>query len=127
MKNPLGVSKWITSTAKSEKKKVGEICYIFCSDNYLLKINKQYLKHNTYTDIITFDYSYDNLISGDIFVSIDRVRDNAKQLGIQFENELHRVMIHGILHLAGYNDKTDKQEALMRKMEDKYLDKLKPN
>ena len=121
------MTKWITSAAKAEKKKVGEICYIFCSDNYLLKINKQYLKHNTFTDIITFDHSYDNLISGDIFVSIDRVKDNARQLGIHFENELHRVMIHGILHLAGYNDKTDKQELLMRKTEDKYLDKLKLN
>ncbi len=125
LKNPARLTNWIMASAKAEKRKLEPICYIFCSDNYLLKINKQYLKHSTFTDIITFDYSYDNIISGDIFISIDRVKDNAKELGINFETELHRVMIHGILHLSGYGDKTEKGERQMRELEDKYLKKLK--
>ena len=124
LKNKTGITRWINLVAKLEKKKVGAICYVFCSDKYLLNINKQYLQHDTYTDIITFDYSYNDIISGDIFISINRVKDNAKQLGIKFEIELQRVMIHGILHLLGHNDKTAKQQKAMRYAEDLYLKKL---
>ncbi len=112
--------RWINSVISSENKVKGDICFIFCSDNYLLKKNHQFLNHDTFTDIITFDYTEDNrgMISGDIFISIDRVKENSDNLNIPFENELHRVMIHGILHLMGYKDKTKAQKSLMRMKED---------
>ena len=100
---------------------MGDINYIFCSDNYLHQINFQYLDHDTFTDIITFDQSDKDQIEGDIFISIDRVHENANERNISFVNELHRVMIHGILHLLGYNDKTPKEKQLMREKEDECL------
>ncbi len=113
---------WITSVIKEYAFEVGEINYIFCSDEYLLNINKEYLDHDYYTDIITFDQSEDDgLITGDIFISIDRVKENANQLHISFNDELNRVMIHGILHLVGINDKTPSEKSEMRKLEDHYL------
>lgn len=105
----------------NEGKIMGDINYILCSDTYLLEMNKQYLKHDYYTDVITFDYCEDNVMSGDIFISVDTVRDNAKEYEVTFEKELQRVMVHGVLHLAGYKDKTDEDSKVMRAKENQYL------
>ncbi len=115
-----GVVAWIHRVAASEDKRIGAVSYIFCSDDYLIELNREYLKHDTLTDIITFPYSK-TPIEGDIFISIDRVRDNAKDFGVAFEQELKRVIIHGILHLCGYGDKTKAQAATMRQKEDAAL------
>lgn len=117
---------WLLKCAKSEKQNILELNYIFCSDNYLKKINKQYLNHDYFTDIITFPTAApgDKNISGDIFISIDRIRDNAKTYGVKTNEELHRVMVHGLLHLCGYGDKTSSQEKIMRAKEDFYLKKM---
>ncbi len=118
------ITEWIERVAKQEGKTVGNISYIFCSDDYLHKLNMEYLNHDTLTDIMTFPYKADP-IEGDIFISTDRVADNAKDLGHTFEEELQRVIIHGILHLCGYRDETDEEEALMRQKEDSALIFLK--
>ncbi len=115
---------WIKNTAKEENRKTGEISIIFTSDDNLLEINKKYLNHDYYTDVITFDYSENDTISGDIFISIDRVKENAQIYNSKFEQELHRVIIHGILHLIGYKDKNETDQKLMRQKEDYYLQKL---
>ncbi len=112
---------WINKTVLEEKKQLGDISYIFCSDKYLLNINKQYLNHDYFTDIVTFDYTEDNSISGDIFISIDTIEENRKKFKTTFDNELHRVIIHGILHLVGYNDKTDEEQKVMTEKENYYL------
>ena len=113
---------WINRTILTEGHQLQILNFIFCSDEYLLKINEQYLHHDTYTDIITFDNSETpNNIAGDIFISIDRIRENAKFFKTTFSNELHRVVIHGTLHLLGYADKTAKAKKLMTEKEDKYL------
>ncbi|MGC5745003.1 rRNA maturation RNase YbeY [Chryseobacterium sp. NFX27] len=117
--------KWLEDIILSEEKKLGEINYIFCDDEYLLKINQDYLQHDYYTDIITFDYVKGKTISGEIFVSLQRISDNASTLSRDYEEELKRVLAHGILHLAGYKDKTEAEEKEMRKMEDLYLAKFK--
>lgn len=122
-KNKLSLRKWITNAINNEGKKCGEISYIYCSDNYILELNKSSLNHDYYTDIITFDYVEEEIISGDLFISVDRVEDNAKTQGVSFEDELHRVMIHGVLHLCGYGDKSDQEEKQMRNKEDYYLNK----
>jgi len=110
---------WITFIVEELNKSIGNLSYIFCSDEYLLDINKQYLGHNYYTDVITFNYNEDAKISGDIFISVDSVKSNAIEYGDGlFENELRRVIIHGALHLCGYNDKTEAESIEMRKMED---------
>jgi len=115
---------WIKGTVKAEGFKLNELSYIFCSDDYLLQINLQYLNHDTYTDIITFDNSdTENVISGDIFISVDRVRENALNYHIAENDELHRVMIHGALHLLGYTDKTPADKEVMTSKEDLYLSK----
>jgi rRNA maturation RNase YbeY len=111
-------SDWISRVILSENKKEGDINYIFCDDDYILEINKQYLDHDYYTDIISFDYSVGNELNGDIFVSIDRVKENATDFNTTFDEELKRVIIHGILHYCGYKDKSDEDEALMRSKED---------
>ncbi len=116
-----GYIDWIRKSAEKEGKQLGDISYVFCSDDYLLDINQRFLEHDYYTDIITFDYSEGNIISGDLMISIDRVKDNASQLELPFEDELRRVMIHGILHLCGYKDKTEEEEKLMREKENFYL------
>lgn len=105
---------WIAAIIESENKQLGEVNYIFCDDAYLHKINLQYLDHDTLTDIISFDYSEDELISGDIFISVERIKDNAKEFDVSLQNELLRVMAHGILHYCGYKDKTLTDEELMR-------------
>lgn len=115
---------WIKSIVEQKGMKVGDISYIFCSDDYLLEINKTYLQHDYYTDIITFDYTAENKIAGDLFISIDRVVDNAKELKVSFEEELHRVIIHGVLHLLGFKDKTDKEAKQMRIKEQECLKTL---
>lgn len=115
------IKKWIEQVATKEKRTVGDLSYVFMSDEELLKINQQFLKHNTYTDIITFDYSENKKISGEIFISVDRVEENAKKMGTTFEDEIHRVIIHGVLHLCGYKDKTKIDSDNMRKQEDKAL------
>ena len=107
----------------SEGKKPGEINYIFCNDEYLLQVNREYLKHDYYTDVITFDYVKGKTISGDIFVSLPRIFDNAQTLSKDFESEFFRVLAHGLLHLCGYMDKTDEEIAEMRSKEDYYLNK----
>ena len=113
---------FLPSLFKKEKKQLAELQYIFCSDPYLLEINKQYLNHNYYTDIITFDLSEPGQpINAEIYISVDRVRDNALSFGNTLKNELHRVIFHGALHLCGYKDKSQKDEKLMRNMEDRYL------
>ena len=117
------LSVWIEKTIETEGAILGAVSYIFCSDDYLHQMNVEYLNHDTLTDVITFPYN-DNPIEGDIFISIDRVKDNAQDLNIAFNDELHRVMIHGVLHLCGYSDDTDEQEAEMRQKEDEYLKKL---
>jgi len=118
------VKAWILSAIREEKKKAGEISFIFCDDGFLLSLNKKFLKHNTLTDIITFQYSSDKL-SAEIFISIPRVKENAKKYDVSFENELHRVIIHGILHLCGYKDKTSGKKKEMKKREDLFLNLLK--
>jgi rRNA maturation RNase YbeY len=118
------VRAWLLSVIKKERKKAGEISYIFCSDNYLVKINEHYLNETYLTDVITFDYSEKATVLGDIFISIDSVKDNAKLYKQLFFQELLRVMVHGILHLCGYKDKTDSEAATMREKEDYYLQKF---
>ncbi|MFY7815413.1 MAG: rRNA maturation RNase YbeY [Chryseobacterium taeanense] len=112
---------WLESIILSEGKKLGEINYIFCDDEYLLKVNQDYLQHDYYTDIITFDYVKGKTISGEIFVSLQRISENASTLAKEYEEELRRVLAHGILHLSGYKDKTQEEEKLMRSKEDFYL------
>jgi len=124
LKNKTAVRKWITNTIVSEGYRLSELTYVFCSDTYLLQINQQYLDHDTYTDIITFDNSEDaGVIVGDIFISIDRIKENAVKFGVTETQELHRVMIHGALHLLGYKDKSTADKQKMTLKEDFYLDK----
>ena len=113
---------WLREVIKAENKKLGELNYIFCSDAFLSDVNRQYLNHTTLTDIITFDTSEDvHLIEGEIYISIERVRENAIKFKVSIDQELHRVMVHGVLHLLGYSDKTSQQKKIMRKKEDAYL------
>lgn len=116
------VKEVIRDLFKKEKTKLEQLQYIFCSDDYLLEINKQHLQHNYYTDIITFDLSEKpNAVIGEIYISVDRVKDNARNYDASFKDELLRVIFHGALHLCGHKDKTEKDQSLMRKAEDKYL------
>lgn len=117
------LEQWIIDTIKSEESQCGAISIIFCSDDYLLDVNREHLDHDYYTDIITFQYE-DQPVSGDLFISVDRVRDNASKIEVDMMRELHRVIIHGVLHLVGYGDKTDDEAHLMRNKEDYYLESL---
>ncbi|OAZ03410.1 rRNA maturation RNase YbeY [Flavobacterium succinicans] len=119
--NELLYSDWLSRVIVSENKNEGEINYIFCDDDYLHNINVEYLNHDTLTDIISFDYSLGNELNGDIFISIERVHDNALDFNVSFSEELKRVMVHGILHYCGYKDKTDKDELIMRQKEDEKI------
>lgn len=115
---------WIKSIAKSYDRNIGEISYLFCSDKNILEVNQHYLQHDYYTDIITFDYSEGNTISGDIFISLDTVHSNSEKFQTNYEEELHRVIIHGVLHLCGLKDKSDSDAKKMRAAEDKALQSL---
>jgi rRNA maturation RNase YbeY len=117
-------NRWLKLVAESEIRRLGDISIIFCSDNYILDVNMKYLRHDYFTDIITFDYCEGDLISGDLFISIDSVRENAALYGAEFEDELDRVMVHGVLHLLGYDDHTPEEIAVMREKENYYV-KLK--
>ena len=125
LKNKRLLKSWIKDSTQNENCSVGNLTYVFCSDEHLLNMNKEHLNHNYYTDIITFNYNVEKQISGDFFISIDRVDENANQQNSKFTDELHRVLIHGVLHLVGYNDKTDLQQAEMTSKEDYYLN-LRP-
>ena len=114
-------SKWLKEVAASEAKKLGDVSVIFCSDNYLLDVNIKYLGHDYYTDIITFDYCEGSVLSGDLFISVDSVRENASFYGASFEDELNRVIVHGLLHLIGYDDHSEDDIAMMRSKENYYL------
>lgn len=118
------IKSWIKNVVEKKGKSIGDISYIFCDDEYLLEINKTYLEHDFFTDIITFDYSDKEKVAGDLFISIDRVRENSLTHNEKFENELHRVIIHGVLHLLGLKDKTEKQAKQMRKTEEECLKSL---
>ena len=115
---------WLTQVSSSENKVCGPISIIFCSDDYLLSVNNEYLDHDFFTDIITFDYSSNSEISGDLFISIDRVKENAITYNVAFIQELYRVLVHGVLHLCGYGDKSPEEELIMRSKEDFYLSSL---
>jgi len=121
LNSPDEVSNWISQSIDNEIYKVGDLNYIFCGDDYLSDLNIKYLKHNTLTDIISFDYTMGKTLGGDVFISIDRVVENASKFGVKLEDELHRVMIHGVLHFCGLKDKTKHEKALMRNKEDYYL------
>ena len=115
------VSAWIKKVAAAHGKKVGEVAYIFCDDEKILEVNREYLQHDYYTDIITFDYTEREIISGDLFISLDTVLSNSVQLGVSYEQELYRVIIHGILHLCGINDKGEGEREIMEREENEAL------
>ena len=120
-KNKTINNKWLRLVAESEIRRIGQINIIFCSDNYILDVNQQYLQHDYFTDIITFDYCEGDKLSGDLFISVDTVRENAVEYGTEFKDELNRVMVHGILHLIGYDDHSEEDIAEMRSKENYYL------
>ena len=121
LKDKLANNRWLKMVAGSEVRSIGDINIIFCSDNYILDVNLRYLGHDYFTDIITFDYCEGKRLSGDLFISIDTVRENAIDYGAEFDDELHRVMVHGLLHLIGYDDHTPEEERLIHEKEDYYL------
>lgn len=121
LEQSLQYENWVKEVIKSEEKKIGEINFIFCDDEYLLKINQQYLDHDTYTDIISFDNSIGKILNGDIFISTQRVLENSDTYGVTFEEELRRVIIHGVLHLCGYKDKSSEETRLMRAKEEEKM------
>jgi probable rRNA maturation factor len=121
IENETLIADWLSEVILSENKKEGEINYIFCNDDYLLEINQQYLDHDTLTDIISFDYSIGNELHGDVFISIERVRENATDFKVSFEEELKRVLVHGVLHYCGYKDKTEADKKAMRLKEDEKI------
>ena len=114
-------NKWLRLVAESEIRKIGNISIIFCSDNYILDVNQKYLQHDYFTDIITFDYCEGDKLSGDLFISVDTVKDNALEYGTEFQDELNRVMVHGLLHLIGYDDHSEEDIKEMRAKENNYL------
>lgn len=124
LKNQKKIKNWIKEIIMEENFQAGDINFIFCSDEYIYEINKKYLNHDYYTDVISFDYTENKMINGDIFISIDRINDNAKEFNIPFEEELYRVIIHGILHILGYKDKLKKDLEIMRIKENLCLKKL---
>jgi probable rRNA maturation factor len=127
LSNTEDLNLWINNIIKEEEMIIGELVYVLCNDEYLLKKNIQFLNHNTLTDVITFDYSDDKIISGDILISTERVVENAKIFNVNYLTELHRVMVHGLLHLLGYKDKIEKDADTMREKENYYLNKFKNN
>ena len=115
------VASWLNDVCVAEGKSLEVVSYIFCADEYLLEMNRQYLNHDYYTDVITFDYCEADAVSGDVFISIDRVEENAQTIGVSKQDELHRVMVHGLLHLIGYGDKSEAEKEQMTQKEDYYL------
>ncbi|APG60798.1 rRNA maturation RNase YbeY [Christiangramia salexigens] len=115
-------TKWIEIVIESENKYQGDINFIFCDDEYLLDINRQYLDHDTYTDIISFDNGVGNTLHGDIFISTERVKENSEEFNVNFETELKRVMIHGVLHFCGFKDKTEREKEIMRRKEEEKIE-----
>ena len=122
LEHPDGVSKWLKSLIAEHDHRLGELSYVFCDDEYLLKINNDFLNHDFYTDIISFDYKLGKEVNGEIYISIDRVRENASDRDLKFVDELHRVMSHGVLHFLGYKDKTEQEEKDMRRAENLALE-----
>ena len=115
------LAQWLSEVCKTEKKELQEITIIYCSDQYLLEVNQKHLNHDYFTDIITFDYCVDNQVFGDLFISVDRVKDNAEQHKVDWKKELARIVVHGVLHLCGYGDKSPSEKELMTTKEDLYL------
>ncbi len=124
LENEKTISKWILKVIEAEGFKIEEVNYVFCDDDYLHKLNVEFLDHDTLTDIISFDYSVGKMIQGDIFISVERVKDNAKDFKVSFREELHRVLVHGILHYCGYKDKTNEDAEVMRSKENHYITQL---
>tara|TARA_B100001059_G_C17738931_1_gene530492 strand:+ start:237 stop:647 length:411 start_codon:yes stop_codon:yes gene_type:complete len=124
LENEQQISNWISSVISEEEFREGEINYIFCDDDYLLKLNLEFLNHDTLTDIISFDYTVGKEINGDVYISIERVRDNANDFNVEFIDELNRVMVHGALHYCGYKDKSEEEEKTMRLKENYYISKI---
>ena len=121
LKEKRKIAKWLRSVAEEEKKTIANLSYIFVSDDIMIDINNKYLKHDYSTDIITFDYSLDDTVSGEMYISINTVKENAKDYKVNFYNELHRVIVHGLLHLCGHKDETEAEQKEMREKEDKYM------
>lgn len=121
LENEEELRSWIQFVLDQEERELGELCFIFCDDDYLHEINLKHLKHNTLTDIISFDYSLGKVVSGDVYISTERVAENARERDLKFSDELHRVMIHGVLHYIGYTDKSESDRKAMRSKEDYYL------
>ena len=124
LSNSNQISLWLNNVIKEEGRQTGELVYVFCKDDYLLEKNIQFLNHNTLTDVITFDYCEGQIINGDILISTERVNENSKTYKVNYLTELHRVMVHGLLHLLGYKDKNEKDAKTMREKENYYLNKL---
>ena len=124
LENEQQISNWISSVISEEEFREGEINYIFCDDDYLLKLNLEFLNHDTLTDIISFDYTLGKEINGDVYISIERVRDNANDFNVEFIDELNRVMVHGVLHYCGYKDKSEDEKKAMRLKENYYISKI---
>lgn len=124
LRNRRIIKSWIDNIVKSYGLKLGNLCYIFCNDDYILDVNRQYLQHDYYTDIITFDYSEDGIVSGDMFISVDTVLSNSQLFNSKYNTELNRVVIHGVLHLCGIKDKSDEDAKIMREAEDRALSEL---
>ena len=124
LSNSNQISVWLNNVIKEEGKQIGGLVYVFCKDNYLLEKNIQFLNHNTLTDVITFDYCEGQIINGDILISTERVNENSNIYKVNYLTELHRVMVHGLLHLLGYNDKNEKDTKTMREKENYYLNKF---
>ncbi len=123
LENAEHISKWLQQVIQDENKQLGELNYIFCDDEYLHKMNVQFLDHDTLTDVISFDYTQGIIISGDVYISTERVVENSKDFEVSFNDELHRVMVHGLLHYCGYKDKSEDDQLLMRAKENYYLEK----
>lgn len=123
LENAEHISKWLQHVIQDENKQLGELNYIFCDDEYLHKMNVQFLDHDTLTDVISFDYTQGIIISGDVYISTERVVENSKDFDVSFNDELHRVMVHGLLHYCGYKDKSEDDQVLMRAKENYYLEK----
>ncbi|MCS7028705.1 MAG: rRNA maturation RNase YbeY [Bacteroidia bacterium] len=121
LRNVKKIRRWLHNCANQEGKEIHSLTYIFCDDEYLFNLNQRFLNHDTYTDIITFDYSEQNKLIGEAYLSIERIKENAKIYNVSFQNELLRVLVHGLLHLCGYKDKTETEAALMRKKEDEKI------